>query len=103
MSKGISLHLGLNAVDPAHYGGWAGELMACEADANDMASLAKATEFETSTVLLTKKVTRAALESGMKDAAKKLKAGDLLFLTYSGHGGQLPDLNGDEPDALDET
>ncbi len=38
MSKGISLHLGMNAVDPAHYGGWSGELLACEADANDMAS-----------------------------------------------------------------
>jgi hypothetical protein len=25
------------------------------------------------------------------------------MLTYSGHGGQLPDLNGDEPDGQDET
>lgn len=25
------------------------------------------------------------------------------MLTYAGHGGQLPDLNGDEPDGLDET
>ncbi|MBL8893629.1 MAG: caspase family protein [Rhizobiales bacterium] len=103
MSKGISLHLGLNAVDPAHYGGWSGELLACEADANDMASLASAANFGSSTVLLTKQATRAALEKNIKDAAQKLKAGDILFLTYSGHGGQLPDLNGDEPDAMDET
>ncbi len=53
--------------------------------------------------MLTKQATRAALEKNMKDAAQKLKAGDILFLTYSGHGGQLPDLNGDEPDAMDET
>lgn len=34
---------------------------------------------------------------------KALKAGDLFFLTYSGHGGQVPDLNGDEADKKDET
>lgn len=29
-TKGLSLHLGLNRVDPAHYGGWDGALTACE-------------------------------------------------------------------------
>ena len=55
------------------------------------------------TVLLTKKATRAALLSGMRSAAKSLKAGDLFFMTYSGHGGQVRDSNGDEPDRKDET
>ena len=41
MAAGCSLHLGLNFVDPAHYGGWDGELRACEFDANDMAAIAK--------------------------------------------------------------
>ena len=41
-AKGISLHLGLNVVDPDHYGGWDGALKACEADANAMEALAKA-------------------------------------------------------------
>ena len=36
MAKGMSLSIGLNAVDPKHYGGWAGELNACEADAAEM-------------------------------------------------------------------
>ena len=36
-------------------------------------------------------------------AAKALRAGDLFFLTYSGHGGQVPDVNGDEDDKRDET
>ena len=40
-AKALSLHLGLNAVDPVHYGGWSGELAACERDATDMAALAK--------------------------------------------------------------
>lgn len=29
--------------------------------------------------------------------------GDTVFISYSGHGGTLPDDNGDEPDSLDET
>ena len=36
MAKGMSLSIGLDAVDPKHYGGWAGELNACEADAAEM-------------------------------------------------------------------
>jgi len=100
--KGVSLHIGLNGVDPKAYGGWAGPLKACEADAQDMASLAKTGGFA-STLLLTKKATRDAVINGIKAAAKKLGAGDLFFLTYSGHGGQVPDQNGDEPDLEDET
>ena len=40
-AKALSLHLGLNAVDPAHYEGWDGKLSACEFDARDMAELAR--------------------------------------------------------------
>ena len=40
MAKGISLNIGLNSVDPNHYGGWNGQLAGCENDANDMASIA---------------------------------------------------------------
>ena len=35
MAKGISLNIGLNSVDPNHYGGWDGQLAGCENDAND--------------------------------------------------------------------
>jgi hypothetical protein len=101
-AKALSLHLGLNSVSPAAYDGWDGPLAACEFDAHDMAALAK-TKGMTPTVLLTKKATRAALLAAMRKAAKALKAGDLFFMSYSGHGGQMPDTNGDEPDKKDET
>jgi hypothetical protein len=101
-AKGISLHLGLNAVSPKHYGGWSGNLNACEADAEDMAEIAKRKGFS-STLLLTSKATREQVLSGLNQAAKDLQAGDFFFLTYSGHGGQLPDQNGDEDDGEDET
>lgn len=102
MAKGIALHIGLNSVDPRSYEGWSGPLNACEADANDMADLAAAQGFAT-TKLLTKKATRDAVLKGIADAAKALRSGDMFLLSYSGHGGQAPDLNGDEPDGQDET
>jgi metacaspase-1 len=100
--KGISVHIGLNAVSAAHYGGWSGDLAACEFDANDMNAIARAKAMK-STVLLTKKATRAAALAAIRAAAKACKSGDLFFLSYSGHGGQVPDTNGDEPDGQDET
>jgi hypothetical protein len=100
--KALSLHIGLNAVGPSAYGGWSGPLAACEFDAADMAAIAK-TKGMRSTVLLTKKATRASVLAALRAAAKALREGDLFFLTYSGHGGQVPDVNGDEPDKRDET
>jgi hypothetical protein len=99
---GIALHIGLNSVNPSHYQGWSGQLTACEADAEDMADLAVARGFSC-TRLLTKDASRAAVTSVMGDAARRLRAGDIFFLSYSGHGGQLPDLNGEEADRKDET
>ena len=101
-SKGLSLHLGLNQVDPAQYEGWDGKLAGCENDARDMEAIAKEAGFTTKT-LLTDKATATAASTAIADAAGELDAGDIFFLTYSGHGGQMPDTNGDEPDQLDET
>ena len=100
--KALSLHIGLNAVSPVAYGGWSGELAACEFDAKDMAAIAKSQGMK-STVLLTKQGTRAKMLAAMRKAAKQLKQGDLFFLTYSGHGGQVPDVTGEEIDKQDET
>ena len=58
----ISLHIGLNGVNPDAYSGWAGPLAACEFDANDMAALATRQGIKP-TVLLTKKATRSAAGS----------------------------------------
>jgi len=100
--RAMSLHVGLNAVSADAYSGWDGPLAACEFDATDMAAIAKSKRMK-STVLLTKKATRAHVLAAMRSAAKALKSGDLFFLTYSGHGGQVPDVDGDEPDRQDET
>jgi hypothetical protein len=94
--------IGLNFVDPRHYGGWDGELNACEADAEDMTAIAESKGFDVTTIM-TKAATRERVRSEISKAADALQAGDIFMLSYSGHGGQLPDRSSDEPDAQDET
>jgi hypothetical protein len=103
MARAISLHIGLNMVDPDHYDGWDGALAACEADANDMESLAQGRGFET-TKLLTADAKADAVTNAIESAASELEPGDIFFISYSGHGGQVADTNDEkETDSSDET
>ncbi|WP_263588896.1 caspase family protein [Sphingopyxis sp. GC21] len=102
MANGYSLHIGLNSVDPNHYDGWSGPLVACEADAAAMRKICQGRGFQPK-VLLTALATRPAVLDHLSDLATSMIAGDTLIVSYSGHGGQLPDRNGDEDDGLDET
>ncbi len=53
---------------------------------------------------LTKSATRNRVLADLKAAAGRLKKGDIFFLTYSGHGGQVYNTGNDfEPDGYDET
>jgi len=82
-----------------NYAGWSGDLLAWELDAKDMAAIAHAAGM-TSTLLLTKESTRKNVLASVRAASG---AGDLLFVSYSGHGGQITDVSGEEDDKLDET
>jgi len=103
MATGVALTIGLNSVDPNHYQGWSGPLNACEADAEDMAAIAKSCGFQSIKTLLTHSATRDAVNKAIVDATESLEPGGLFMLSYSGHGGHLPDLDNDEADAEDET
>lgn len=102
MSKGMYITIGLNEVDPGSYYGWSGELKGCENDARDMAAIAKSAGAEGIT-LLTDQATSENVTKSLYEAAESLDAGDLLILSYSGHGGQVGDVTADEDDGLDET
>lgn len=103
MAYGMSLHVGLNAVDPGHYVGWDGALDACESDASDMKSIAVSQDFEPR-VLLTAEATADAVIEAIELAAMRLESGDHFVLSYSGHGAAVPDRNGEEEaDRSDET
>jgi hypothetical protein len=102
--KGLSLHIGINRLNPKCYptdpddlegSGWEGPLNACEWDAKDMKNIADSQGFE-STILLTKKATVKNVTDAIREAAKTLTKGDSFFLTYSGHGGRVEDISGDE-------
>lgn len=99
---GRAITIGLNLVDPGHYAGWSGPLTACEFDARDIAEIANDQGFDVTT-LLTTEATRSRVATEIENAAAALKAGDIMLIHYSGHGAYLPDLNGDETDAQDET
>jgi uncharacterized caspase-like protein len=51
--------------------------------------------------------TRAPTRKNIIDAFTRIthysKAGDVVFVHYSGHGGRVRDLDGDEDDGFDET
>lgn len=103
MTNGISLHIGLNSVDPKHYDGWDGALLACEADAEAMQAIALKEGYAQNAVLMTQEATFDRVVQELRTAADSAEPGDLFMLTYSGHGGQMPDLNRDEDDLVDET
>lgn len=98
----LSLHIGLNRVDPFAYGGWSGLLQGCHNDALAMAALAQAQGFAPSIMLDAEATTKAVLDA-LYVFAKQAQSGETVMLTYSGHGGQIPDYSRDEKDGLDET
>ena len=100
-ARAMSLHIGLNTVSASAYGGWDGPLVPANSMRTTWQRLRRAQGSRP--LLLTKKGTRAKTLAGIRAAAKSLRAGDLFFLTYSGHGGQVPDVTGDEADKQDET
>jgi hypothetical protein len=102
MLRALSLHIGLNSVDSAAYSGWDGQLVACENDARSMEEITSSQGYQAKK-LLTKEATSEAVIRGIASAAQELTKDDIFVLTYSGHGGQVPDTNGDETDGQDET
>lgn len=100
--QSVALHIGVNLVDPQRYGGWDGELWACENDARDMAAITRKLNFD-QTVLLTSQATVDNVVNGVKSASKLLRSGDIFCLSYAGHGGQMTDINNEEADGMDET
>lgn len=101
--RGFSLHIGLNEVDPASYGGWEGRLAGCHADAYAMALIPKWGSYEWTELLLDEQAERSHVRETIEEVSGIVEPGDTFLLTYSGHGGQLPDPESDEADHLDET
>ena len=102
--RGISLHIAINFFDPTHYNNSDGALASCENDADTMTEIARQQGFETRQ-LKSREATREAVKSEIMDVASQLTAGDFFLMSYSGHGGQIPDKTSDEVDKkkMDDT
>lgn len=104
MSRGISLHIGLNNVDTSAYPDFTIPVLAgCINDANAMKNIASTAGFTTTDCLIDGQATAMTVKNKIIEAAGQLTAGDIFFLTYSGHGNQVPDETGDEEDGSNET
>jgi hypothetical protein len=58
---------------------------------------------ENFTILLDDKATHTCIENAFNALIKRVKAGDFVYIHYSGHGSQTPDLNKDEKSGQDQT
>lgn len=81
------------------------DLRGCVNDvANIQAALIKYYRFPSSNIktLVDAQATKKRMEAGIIGLLKGSKAGDILYLHYSGHGANVPDADGDEADRRDE-
>ncbi len=101
--KRYSLHIGLNSVNPAHYGGWDGQLVACHQDAISMYDVCQNAGFDDSGLMLSSQATFANTQKVVGNLSWNAQPGDLVLITLSGHGGQIQDESSDESDKIDET
>jgi hypothetical protein len=93
-----------------NYVGQKGELSGCHADVKRMITYLKdyqGFEDKNITVLIDdgnhETPTFRHIMNAYRKVARQSKAGDTVFLHYSGHGGRIRDRNGDENDGYDET
>lgn len=93
-----------------NYKGQNGELSGCHNDVHNVAKyLMEVQGFrkENVTILMDdghhKNPSKSAIRSAYKRVVSESQEGDVVFCHYSGHGGRLPDDNGDEEDGYDET
>jgi len=101
MGNKYSLHFGINSIDKSVYKGQYRDLKNAENDARTYFSIAQNQGFN-SEIFTGPQVISNTLVGKLESLAGKMNRGDLLFLTYSGHGTKAKDLNGDEVDKKDE-
>jgi len=101
-----ALLVGINDYAPIGAGG--PDLRGCVNDVRDMAMTLRDLAIVPANpavmhIVTDGRATRATILGELNWLVKGAKKGDLLVFYYSGHGSQLPDLTGEEPDKKDET
>jgi hypothetical protein len=92
----LALCVGIDAYPaPEH------QLAGCVNDARNWERTLAALGFETR-LLVNLDANRATLDRELNRLVDECRTGDVIVFQYAGHGTQVPDLNGDEDDAVDE-
>ncbi|MDM0024512.1 caspase family protein [Variovorax saccharolyticus] len=94
--KKLALCIGIN-----NYPGTDMDLAGCVNDANDWAAELAKRGFSVSK-LLDEQATKAGMVEGMRRVIDQAAPGDVVVITYSGHGTYQYDTDGEEADGLDE-
>ena len=84
-----------------NYPGTSNDLQGCVNDANDWSELLKGLGFETN-LMLDSQATRQKIKTNLNAFITSAGESDVIVFTYSGHGTQVIDTNGDEGDTYDE-
>jgi hypothetical protein len=80
------------------------QLSGCVNDVEAMATLLRGTYgFEDVVTLIEEAATRDGVLAALNELAARVEDDDVVVVHYSGHGSQMTDREGDEPDGLDET
>lgn len=99
---GVSVHVGVDKVDPNHYGAEF-PLSSCVNDAEKMQEIAEKIGYDT-LLLTNEEATINNFTAFMRNAIDNLFNGDSLMVSFSGHGSQVENTSVDaESDNRDET
>ena len=95
-----ALCVGINQFAHLPMASW---LNGCVNDANDMAAMLRKRGFASRsvTVLTDAQATKANIMGALTTLVTTAKEGDTIVFSFSSHGTQVPDTDGDEPDGAD--
>lgn len=96
MARSLSLHIGVNKVDSSTYGSTVTELRSAVKDAEDMKKIAEDLQYERSVLLRDSEATSTNVLEQLGRMSREIQPGGVAFVTYAGHGSQVPDNTGDE-------
>jgi hypothetical protein len=92
LGVGISLHVGVNQTDPFKLGAGAfPTLFGCDLAARAMEGITRVRGFRRRLTLVDGAATRQAVVTWLQAAAATSRAGDLVMITFAGHGARIRD------------
>jgi hypothetical protein len=102
-SCAVSIHIGVNAPRAGSAHDNRERLGDSETAAWRMAELASQAGYDSILVLRGQTATLGTVNAALWNVSQLLVKGDTLLVSFSGHGGQVPDRDGDDPLGSDES